>query len=56
MKRKADFSDSRPKARRKPVPVLDYCDVEVKRAEDGSEIWPAAEKDIDRARAYIREW
>ena len=56
MKRKAPASDSAPKAKRQKEPEKDYCDVETRKDDDGSVIWPAAEEAIANARAFLKEW
>lgn len=47
--RKAKQTKSKPRER-------DYCDVEPPRDENGTIIWPAKVKDIERARIFIRDW
>ena len=43
------------KSRPRPT-VPDYCNVEPQRDHDGNIIWPAPEKAMEEARAFIREW
>jgi nanoRNase/pAp phosphatase (c-di-AMP/oligoRNAs hydrolase) len=43
-------------AKAKPRPkVPDYCDVEPLRDDSGNDIWPAPQKAMDEARAFIKE-
>ena len=56
MKRKAASSEASPQAKRQAVQLPDYCDTPLKKADDGSEIWPAPREAMTRARAFIREW
>ena len=56
MKRKATDSQSTPKAKRSKEPLADYCDVEVRKDEEGNPIWPALPEAIENARSFLREW
>jgi len=54
MKRKAPSSPE-PKDNKVPKPS-DYCDIPVRRDDEGNEIWPALESQMRAARDFIREW
>ncbi|KAH6677244.1 hypothetical protein B0J14DRAFT_651129 [Halenospora varia] len=53
MKHKAETSPQ-PSSRKAPK-VDDYCNVQTIRDSEGAEIWPATEKQMTAARAFLRE-
>ena len=56
MKRKVTETQSSQKAKRQKEPEADYCDVDTRKDEDGSSIWPASEEALEKARSFLREW
>ena len=59
MKRSNGFATASPakKAKTNARPAVpDYCDVEPRRDENGTVLWPAAREAIAKARAFITEW
>ena len=57
MKRKASSNDSSPRAKKQPaVQLPDYCDVIMRKAENGQDLWPADPERLKTARNFIREW
>ena len=57
IKRKAPGTNEPPaKARKEKEPLPDYCDVEPRRAENGSILWPAAPEAMEKSRDFLKEW
>ena len=56
MKRKATGAEATSKSKRQKEPEKDYCDVALRRDDDGSTIWPAKVKAIEEARAFLTAW
>lgn len=54
MKRKA-IDAKGPPSKRQRDPEPDYCDVEAKKDQDGSIIWPATAETLEDARAFLKE-
>ena len=58
MKRKVSTGASTPngKAKKQNRSEREYCDVEPRRAGDGSILWPAAPEAMKSAQDFLREW
>jgi hypothetical protein len=56
MKRTLPSSQSPAKAKKRRIEVPEYHLTPSARDEDGEIIWPAPADQIDKARAFIREW
>jgi hypothetical protein len=53
MKRKAASPEA---FSRKAIKLDDYCSVEPTRDDYGNNVWPAPEKQIITAQAFLKEW
>ncbi|KAI4224428.1 MAG: hypothetical protein LQ349_007246 [Xanthoria aureola] len=55
MKRKAADAKESPQVKRQKEPVPDYCDIQTRKDDNGSILWPASLEAIEVARQYIKE-
>ncbi|KAI4221441.1 MAG: hypothetical protein L6R36_006907 [Xanthoria steineri] len=55
MKRQAADTKESPRVKRQKEPVPNYCDVQTRKDDNGSILWPASLEAIEVARQYIKE-